>query len=75
MTVTGWTDSDLANHVIIIPPGYSIEPSSELRIYTGTGDSTSTRCFVGGDQAIWNNVGDTAVLRDPTGAVIDQYSY
>ena len=57
--VGGWSLVDLADHRIFIPFGYSIPPGGRLRVYTGPGDSTTTRYFAGRGQAIWNNSGGT----------------
>ena len=74
--VGGWRITDIADHQIIIPLGYAIAPGGTLRVYTGPGDSTTTRYFAGLGQAIWNNSGgDTATLFDASNGVVDTYSY
>lgn len=74
--VGGWRITDLANHQIILPSGYSIAPGGELRVFTGLGDSTATKYFAGFGQAIWNNSGgDTATLYDSRNQVVDTYAY
>jgi hypothetical protein len=74
--VGGWSLTDLANHQINIPSGYSIAPGGDLRVYTGPGDSTPTRYFAGFGQAIWNNSGgDTATLFNSSNQPVDSYSY
>jgi len=74
--VGGWRITDLANHQITLPSGYSIAPGGELRVYTGPGDSTATKYFAGMGQAIWNNSGeDTATLFNSSGQRVDSYSY
>ena len=74
--VGGWWLVDIADHQINIPAGYSISPGGTLRVYTGPGDSTTSRYFDGRGQAIWNNSGgDTAALFDGSGQIVDMYSY
>ena len=74
--VGGWSLTDEADHRIMIPSGYVIQPEGEFRVYTGPGDDTADRYFAGGGQAIWNNSGgDTATLRDSSGETVDTYSY
>jgi hypothetical protein len=74
--VGGWSLTDLANHQINIPSGYSIAPDGDLRVYTGPGDSTPTRYFAGFGQAIWNNSGgDTATLLNSSNQTVDTSSY
>jgi hypothetical protein len=74
--VGGWSLEDEANHVITIPTGYVIQPGGELRIYSGPGNDTATAYYEGLGQAVWNNSGgDTATLRNASGATVDGYSY
>lgn len=74
--VGGWWLVDEKDHRITIPSTYSIGPGGELRVYTGPGDSTTTRYFDGRGQAIWNNSGgDTATLYDESNGQVDTYSY
>ncbi len=74
--VGGWRLTDVADHQIIIPSGYSISPGGTLRVYTGPGDSTTSRYFAGRGQAIWNNSGgDTATLFNSSNETVDSYSY
>jgi glycerophosphoryl diester phosphodiesterase len=74
--VGGWRLTDIADHRITIPSSYVIAPGGELRVYTGPGDSTSTRYFDARGQAIWNNSGgDTATLSDSSGRTVDTYTY
>jgi micrococcal nuclease len=47
-----------------------------LKLYSGQGTDSSTVLFWGlSDDAVWNNEGDTAFLRDPEGRLIDIYGY
>ncbi len=63
--VGGWRLVDLKDHTITIPSGYMIPGGQTLRVYSGPGDSNSSRYFAGLGQAIWNNSGgDTAFLYD-----------
>lgn len=74
--VGGWSLTDLADHRITIPDGHTIDPGGELLVHTGPGDDSATAHHAGRTQAIWNNSGgDTAVLRDRAGTVIDEFSY
>jgi hypothetical protein len=74
--VGGWWLVDIKDNRITIPSNYVIAPGGELRVYTGAGDSTSTRYFDGRGQAIWNNSGgDTATLFNSSGETVDTYSY
>ncbi len=71
----GWTLSDKADHVYYFP-SYTIQPGASCRIYTN--ESHPEYCdfsYRFDSSAIWNNGGDTATLKDSTGAVISTYQY
>ena len=72
----GWWLVDEADHRITIPSSYVIAPGGELKVYTGPGDSTTTRYFDGRGQAIWNNSGgDAATLFNDANEQVEVYSY
>jgi hypothetical protein len=74
--VGGWRLVDLKDHTITIPSGYMIPGGETLRVYSGPGDSNSSRYFAGLGQAIWNNSGgDTAFLYDASSRLVDDFSY
>ena len=71
----GWTLSDIADHVYYFPT-YTIQPDASCRIYTD--EDHPEYCgfnYRFTSSAIWNNSGDTATLKDSTGAVISTYQY
>jgi micrococcal nuclease len=74
-TLAGFTLKDQANHVYTFPD-VSLEPGQVLRVYSGQGTDQSNALFWGlvGD-AVWNNDGDIAYLRDPQGLLVDSYEY
>lgn len=54
----------------------NLDANQSVKVYTGCGDDIGTSlywCFT--SSAIWNNSGDTATLKDPSGGVVDTYSY
>jgi len=65
----GWTLSDEAEHTYIFP-SYDLEPEESIKIHTNMG----TFSYETGT-AIWNNSGDTAYLKDGSGALVDSYNY
>lgn len=73
--LTGYMLQDDTNHIytfgeFVMPPGATV------RIYTGQGTDTDTELYWGYvGEAVWNNDGDTAYLRDPDGSLVDSYSY
>ncbi|OGT97597.1 MAG: hypothetical protein A2X80_10010 [Geobacteraceae bacterium GWB2_52_12] len=72
--VQNWTLRDVANHVFTFP-NYVMQPGQSCRIYTNINDPGTCGFNYGSGAAIWNNGGDTAYLRDSTGALISQRAY
>lgn len=74
----GWTLSDDGNKNIYTFPSFTLQPNSKVLILSGKGTNTNQVLFWGkesGDrQAIWNNAGDIATLKDTNGKIISQRS-
>jgi len=71
----GWRLSDAAGHTYTIPAGSSLAPGHDLRVWTGPGANNATDVHMGRRAAIWNNTGDTATLRNASGAQVATYAY
>jgi Lamin Tail Domain len=65
----GWSVEDTAKrvHRYRFPPATRIAARGELRLYSGRGSDRPGVLHWGRRQAVWNNSGDAAVLRDPDG--------
>ena len=74
ITMTGWTLRDAANHVFRFP-AFTIKPHAYVKINTGPGRNTQTDLYWGSGWYIWNNTGDTAILRDNHGRQLDKCTY
>jgi len=72
--MTGWTLRDLANHVFTFP-SFTLAAGGTVRVWTKGGANTATDLYWGSSQAIWNNDGDTAYLRDAGGSPVHSYTY
>ena len=73
--MTGYTLKDEANHIYEFS-AFTLRPDQRARLYSGDGQDTETRLHWGlGRDMVWNNGGDTAYLRDPSGALVDVYTY
>ena len=71
----GYSIKDEATHIYTFP-AFTLLPGATVRVYSGQGkDDTSSLYwgFVG--EAVWNNGGDSAFLRDSEGNLVDSYSY
>ncbi len=72
--LSNWTLRDAANHVYVFPR-FSLESGAAVSIWTKAGNNDSSNLYWGRRQAVWNNLGDTAILRDAAGAEISRYTY
>ena len=72
--ITGFTLKDEANHIYTFPQ-LILLPGTGMRIYTGTGINTTDTLYWGLTETVWNDDGDTAFLRDPSGAIVDTFNY
>ena len=66
--------SDLASHVYTFPV-FTLNAGASVQVWTGSGTNTSTDLYWGSGNAVWNNTGDTATLKDDTGTLVDEYTY
>jgi hypothetical protein len=68
-----WTLRDAKNHVFRFP-AFSLSAGSGVKVWTKAGNDAEN-LFWGRRAALWNNEGDTAVLRDENGVDIATYTY
>ncbi|MCL4867833.1 MAG: lamin tail domain-containing protein [Anaerolineae bacterium] len=73
-TMTNWTLRDEANHVFTFPT-FTLSPGAQVNVWTKSGSNTATNLYWNSAQAIWNNGGDTAFLRNAAGALISTCTY
>lgn len=71
----GWTLADEAGHTYTFPADATLAPDANVTVHTGEGNDTAGHRYWGRDQAVWNNAGDQATLRDDGGALVDEESY
>lgn len=67
----GWTISDTTGTLYTFPP-FILEPGRAVTVYTGSGWYNDTALFMGRTAPAWGNGGDTAILKDGAGTVIDR---
>jgi micrococcal nuclease len=70
----GFTVKDEANHIYVFPV-VRLNPGQRLRLHSGPGGDDASLYWGLVDDAVWNNGGDTAYLRDPQGRLVDVYEY
>lgn len=73
--IGGWTLADEANHTYTVPESFTLEANASVQVHTGSGQDDAEHLYWGRSQAVWNNDGDTATLRDAEGALVDEESY
>ena len=70
----GWTLSDEGNkHIYRFPQSFGIDPGASVTVYTGCGSNSANTLYWCEPQAVWNNDGDVATLKD-NGNIVDQKS-
>ena len=74
VTMSGWTLRDLANNTFTFP-AFTLAAGAEVRVWTRAGGNDTANLYWGRSQAVWNNTGDTAILRDAGGTEVARYSY
>jgi hypothetical protein len=74
VTMTGWTLRDRDQHVFRFPT-FRLGAGAKVTIHTGTGLNNAHNLYWGSDNYVWNNDGDTATLRRPSGVLVDRCTY
>lgn len=75
LDLSGWTVVDEAGHTYRFPDGTAVEPDATVTLRTGSGTDTSGTYYWGESGAVWNNDGDTVIVRDATGTTVIRESY
>jgi endonuclease G len=74
VTMTGWTLRDEADTVFTFP-AFTLAPAAEVRVWVRAGVNDAANLYWGRGSAVWNNTGDTAILRDAAGVEVARLSY
>ena len=69
-----WTLRDKANHVYTFP-SLVVGAGKSVLLRSGKGSNTTATVFWQQSWYVWNNAGDTAYLRTPSGALMDSCSW
>lgn len=75
LDLSGWTVSDEAGHRFTFPDGTTLAANATLTLHTGSGTDTERDVYWGSNTPVWNNDGDTVVVRTAAGDVVLQRSY
>jgi len=72
--LSGWVLRDgSSSHRFHFPDGYTLE--GEVTVHTGCGTNTESDLFWCADGPVWGNRGDTALIYDESGALVDAVTY
>lgn len=74
VTMDSWTLRDAKNHVFTFP-AFELPAGSSAKVWTKAGTDDAENLFWGRRSAVWNNKGDSAVLRDQAGVDVATYAY
>jgi hypothetical protein len=67
----GWTVRDAAGHVYTFTSTYRLGSKGAVYVHTGKGTNSGAHRYWGRTGYIWNDGGDTAVLRTAAGTTVD----
>ena len=73
-TLTGWTLRDTSSHIYRFP-AFHLAAGATVKVHTGSGSDTAGNLYWHASGYIWNNTGDTAVLKNANGSTVDRCSY
>lgn len=76
LDLTGWSVRDAAdNERRFVFPAITLAPGATLRVWSGSGVDDANNLYWGRRQAVWNNLGDTAILCDARGVEQHRVSF
>ena len=74
--LSGWVVRDESSqHRYVFPDGYAIYPDVVLRLRSGCGVDGDGSLYWCASDPVWSNGGDTAILQDRHGNVVDRWAY
>jgi len=74
VTLTGWTLRDTADHEYRFGT-FQLAAGKTVVVHTGSGTNSAGHRYWGLRSHVWNNTGDTAVLRTAAGTFIDRCTW
>jgi micrococcal nuclease len=75
VNLEGYSLKDAATHIYTFP-AFTLQPGATVQLYSGQGQDDASSLYWGlAGEAVWNNDGDSAFLRDSEGNLVDDYSY
>lgn len=71
--LSGWSLKNRENESYIFPANFTLKPGSTVKVHCGFGSNTSSDLY--NSALFWNELGDTATLKDAAGRIISEYNY
>lgn len=73
----GWKiiSAPSTDHQFYVFPRFSLGAGKSVTLYSGKGRNTSSKLYWNATTPKWNNDGDKAVLKNPSGTVVDTCRY
>ncbi len=75
LDLSGWELADAADHTYTVPEGTVLDAGARITVYTGSGTNTEAELYWGQSNPVWNNNGDTVILRDDSGTTVIEETY
>ncbi|NHI20737.1 lamin tail domain-containing protein [Phycicoccus endophyticus] len=69
-SLTGWTLRDRTGHTFRFP-AFTLRAGRSVLVHSGKGRATAKDRYFGLTWYVWNNTGDTAVLKNRAGKTVD----
>ena len=73
--LTGWTLRDESSQNRFVFGGISLAPGGSITVRTGCGTNQTDTVHWCAGRSIWSNTGDTVMLQDTRGNVVDSWTY
>jgi len=75
LNLAGWTIRDESSQNRYSFRGVSLKPDKTVTVRTGCGEDRSDTVYWCSERSVWSNGGDTAILQDGHGNVVDRWTY
>jgi len=75
LDLSGWTVEDEAGRTYTFPDGFVLDAGGTVTLRTGTGTDTDADLYWGSGSAVWNNDGDTVIVRNSDGDPVLRETY
>jgi hypothetical protein len=75
LALSGWTVADEVDHTYQFPDGATLPAGETVTLHTGSGEDSTTDRYWNRGSPVWNNDGDTVIVRDASGQVVAREPY